>query len=67
MKELTLRYVSGYSVCKLLKKVDCSDREDILKSNLEFLEHSSEFIFVNKNYSVESDFGNLVPPSDLFF
>lgn len=31
------------------------------------MEHPSELLIFNKNYSDESDFGNLIPPSDYFF
>lgn len=74
LQETSIRYFSGYVVLNLFKKIQC---EDCLYNLRKIDEHignnivmtsSSELLLFNKNYfNQPSDFGGLVPPSDVFF
>lgn len=67
IQDVSIRYFCGYVVRKLLKQNNCSLCSDILQKNTSSMNEKSELLIFHKNYYVGSDFGSLIPPSDLFY
>lgn len=62
-----MRYFCGYIAHKILRKINCTNCENVVCKKSETLSRPSEHLIFAKNYSKESSFGNLRAPTDLFF
>lgn len=63
----SMRYFIGYVLFKVLSKINCVECSDLMRKKDEVLTCPSELLIFAKNYSENSDFGNLFAPSDLIF
>ena len=62
-----MRYFVGYVASKVVNKLNCEKCEIEWRKEDEVLTCESEIFIFEKNYSKDSDFGNLYAPSDDFF
>lgn len=66
--ELTsMRYFVGYVAFKVISKIKCNQCEELMRKTDEVITCPSELLIFARNYSSNSDFGNLYAPSDTLF
>lgn len=68
-EDASLRYFIGYIAFHFFKRIDCKNcYTQLVKEGEEItLSHSSEFLIFYRNYTNNSDFGNLKAPTDAYF
>lgn len=67
LQAASIRYFAGYMVFKLFKNLNCSSCINAMKKSESVMNDNSELLLFNKNFYINSDFGSLIPPTDLFF